>query len=231
MGNYTSSPYVAQANSAANQFGIDPAIFSGLIEAESSWNPNATPGTTSAWGLTQLTKGTAAGLGVNQYDPTQNLQGGAKYLSQLYNKFGNYTQALAAYHDGPGAIGLHGGYDYAANVLARAKKYVGGDGTSNGIIDTATNAVKSFASDIIGNVLPDGSIKLSNGPGGLLSAGGLLGNCGPLDFVCHLKNWLGETSFVQRLALYILGTIFIVGGIAFLGLGYKPQDLAKAALA
>ncbi len=48
--------------------------------------------------------GTAQLLRVNPHDPKQNLEGGARYLSQQYRKFGNWRLALAAYNAGPGAV-------------------------------------------------------------------------------------------------------------------------------
>lgn len=59
----------------------------------------------------QLMPSTAASLGVsNPLDPTQNINGGAKYLSQLYKQFGgNIPETLAAYNAGPGAVQQYGG--------------------------------------------------------------------------------------------------------------------------
>lgn len=54
----------------------------------------------------QLMPSTAASLGVsNPLDPAQNINGGAKYLAQLYKQFGdNIPETLAAYNAGPGAV-------------------------------------------------------------------------------------------------------------------------------
>lgn len=56
------------------------------------------------------------------------------------------------------------------------------------------------------------------------------GECG-LNPICYLKNWLEETGFVQRLALFIVAMVLIIGGIAFLAKGYSPIDIAKKAVA
>ena len=62
-----------------------------------------------ARGLAQLMPGTAARLGVDASDPVQNLEGGARYLRMMYNTFGSWRLALAAYNAGPGAVAKYGG--------------------------------------------------------------------------------------------------------------------------
>lgn len=95
---------------AAERHGVDPALFTALVHAESAFNPQARSHA-GAMGLTQLMPGTARGLGVTDpWDPKQNLDGGAKYLSQMLRQFdGDVNLALAAYNAGPGAVRRHGG--------------------------------------------------------------------------------------------------------------------------
>ena len=52
---------------------------------------------------------TARRLGVDPFDPYQNLDGGARYLRQQYEEFGTWRLALAAYNAGPGAVQRYGG--------------------------------------------------------------------------------------------------------------------------
>ena len=62
-----------------------------------------------AIGLAQLMPDTARLLRVDPNDPAQNLQGGARYLRMMYERFGSWRLALAAYNAGPGAVESHGG--------------------------------------------------------------------------------------------------------------------------
>ena len=102
VGHYN-GPLVSVARSAARKHGVPEDLFLRLVQQESGWNAAAIS-TKGAMGLAQLMPGTARLLGVNPRDPAQNLEGGARYLKQQYNKFGNWPHALAAYNAGPGAV-------------------------------------------------------------------------------------------------------------------------------
>ncbi|TBN43964.1 lytic transglycosylase domain-containing protein [Paracoccus subflavus] len=102
------SDFIPLARQAARQHGIPEDLFLRLVQQESGWNPRARSHK-GATGLAQLMPGTAAKLGVNPHDPAQNLQGGARYLRMMYNQFGNWRLALAAYNAGPGAVQKYGG--------------------------------------------------------------------------------------------------------------------------
>lgn len=97
------SQYLPHARAAARKHGIPEDLFLRLVQQESGWNAGARSHK-GATGLAQLMPGTAAKLGVNPNDPVQNLEGGARYLRMMYNTFGDWRLALAAYNAGPGAV-------------------------------------------------------------------------------------------------------------------------------
>jgi soluble lytic murein transglycosylase-like protein len=103
-----SGVYAGMARNAARRHGIPEDLFLRLVQQESNFNPRAIS-TKGAIGLAQLMPGTARDLRVDPNDPEQNLDGGARYLSEQYRKFGNWRLALAAYNAGPGAVEKHRG--------------------------------------------------------------------------------------------------------------------------
>jgi soluble lytic murein transglycosylase-like protein len=101
-------PYLAMAKSAARRYGVPEDLFLRLVQQESGWNAKALSHA-GAIGLAQLMPGTAKVLRVNPHDPYENLDGGARYLSQQYRTFKSWRLALAAYNAGPQAVKKYGG--------------------------------------------------------------------------------------------------------------------------
>jgi hypothetical protein len=186
------------AGSIADSYGLDRSVFFGLIDTESGWNVNADAPGSTAYGFTQLLAGTAKGLGVNRFDPVQNLNGGAKYLSSMINKFG-LERGLAAYHDGPGAIGLHGGFAYAKKVLGKAQGYLNTGKHLLGLDKGGVGAALNMAVPGLGSVT-DGL--------------GITGSC---DWFCQFKQWILDSGFFKRLALAILAFIVLAAAFALIG--------------
>jgi soluble lytic murein transglycosylase-like protein len=100
--------YKPMAEAAARKYGVPVNLFNRLVQQESGWNPRA-KSSAGAYGLAQLMPATARTLGVNRKDPRQNLEGGARYLAQMYRKFGSWRLALAAYNAGPQAVAKYNG--------------------------------------------------------------------------------------------------------------------------
>jgi soluble lytic murein transglycosylase-like protein len=130
-GNSDSTAYDATIAQAAARYGLDPAVLHGLIQQESGFNPSA-HSSAGALGLTQLMPSTAASLGVTEpLNPTQSIEGGARYLSEMLSRFGgNTADALAAYNAGASAVEQYGGVppyaetqEYVAKVMANANAY------------------------------------------------------------------------------------------------------------
>ncbi len=101
-------PYMDLAREAARRHNIPEDLFLRLVHQESRWNPQAVSHA-GARGLAQLMPDTARLLGVDPDDPRQNLEGGARYLRMMHDRFGNWRLALAAYNAGPEAVARHGG--------------------------------------------------------------------------------------------------------------------------
>ncbi|PUB19347.1 lytic transglycosylase domain-containing protein [Yoonia sediminilitoris] len=101
-------PHLVAARAAARANRVPEDLFLRLVQQESGWNPRARSHK-GAIGLAQLMPQTARLLRVDPTIAAQNLEGGARYLRQQYEKFGNWRLALAAYNAGPGAVEKYGG--------------------------------------------------------------------------------------------------------------------------
>ncbi|GAA4738645.1 hypothetical protein GCM10023350_23730 [Nocardioides endophyticus] len=98
------TPYASLFEGAAARYGVSADLLSAVAKQESGYNPSVTSHA-GAQGLMQLMPATAQGLGVtNAYDPGQAVDGAARLLSSLLDRFGSTELALAAYNAGPGAV-------------------------------------------------------------------------------------------------------------------------------
>jgi hypothetical protein len=133
-------------------FGIPEAFMRAIIKTESDYDPNVVS-SAGAQGLMQLLPETARQMGViNNFDPRQNIMGGARYLQVLARRFCHTPAAsddaqrpgerltvcstdekikvVAGYHAGPGAVEKYGGippYEttrmYVGMVMRRYEQY------------------------------------------------------------------------------------------------------------
>lgn len=106
-GNYKGE-FLEVAKEVARRHNVPEDLFLRLVQQESGWNPSAVS-VKGATGLAQLMPDTADFLGVDMNDPAENLEGGARYLRMMYDRFGSWRLALAAYNAGPLAVEEHGG--------------------------------------------------------------------------------------------------------------------------
>jgi len=98
------SQYVAIAQQDAIAVGISPDYFVRQINNESGFNPNA-DSPAGAVGIAQFLPGTAAGLGINPWDPIQALREAAQLMANYAHQYGgDYAKALAAYNGGTGTV-------------------------------------------------------------------------------------------------------------------------------
>jgi len=104
----TANPYGALFQTAASKYGLPASVLQAVAKEESGFDPKAVS-RAGAEGLMQLMPSTAAGLGVDPFDPAQAVDGAARLLSNNLRRFGSLDSALAAYNAGPGAVQEYGG--------------------------------------------------------------------------------------------------------------------------
>jgi soluble lytic murein transglycosylase-like protein len=114
-----------EIRSAAEYNAVEESLIRAIIHAESAYQPDARS-PKGAQGLMQLMPTTAAELNVaNPFDPAENIEGGARYLSQLLAQFkGDLDLATAAYNAGPNAVEKYGGippYDETQEYVRRVR--------------------------------------------------------------------------------------------------------------
>ncbi|AFJ47258.1 lytic transglycosylase domain-containing protein [Shimwellia blattae] len=127
---------------AGARHGIPGGLMTALSSKESSHNPNAVS-RAGATGLTQVMPATYRGMGYTDeqmQNPEYQADAGARYLAKMYQRFGNWRDALQAYHDGPGNMekALKGQYQPGPEgrqyVDKRFDEWTGGNPTTD---DTA----------------------------------------------------------------------------------------------
>jgi hypothetical protein len=180
--------YKKQAAEIANKYGIPVDMFLRMIGQESNYDPTAVSGK-GAYGLTQLMPGTAEELGVDPTDPLQNMDGGARYLKQQYDRFGTWPLALAAYNAGPRKVKEAGGIpdyretrNYVAKIMQGGNPQLSSTGapppnpwTTNspagvkptapfrGLLDSQQQAISSYPKDPYSEMSPMESFLVSQG--------------------------------------------------------------------
>jgi soluble lytic murein transglycosylase-like protein len=103
------APYRDLIQAASSRYKVDADLITSVIAAESNFDPKAIS-RRNARGLMQLLPETAARLGVkNVFDPSDNIDGGTRYLRDLLQRYRNdLALTLAAYNAGPERVRQYG---------------------------------------------------------------------------------------------------------------------------
>lgn len=123
-------PYADELNAAAAQYRIDPRMLAAVAKAESGFDPATidcrTASSAGAQGLMQIMPDTARAWSVNACDPRQAIPAAARELRRLFDRFGAWSLAWAAYNAGEGAVEQFGGippYSETQTYVSRIQQY------------------------------------------------------------------------------------------------------------
>ena len=120
-------PYLSAFTQAAQKYNVPINVLIGLAEQESRFKPTAL-GVQTQWGrakgLMQYLDSTAAGMGINPYDPVQSIDAAARQLRERLDK--GYSMIDATREHFAGTDRKKWGtktHNYGIEVMQRAQKY------------------------------------------------------------------------------------------------------------
>lgn len=117
--------YDGYIRTASDRTGLSAEFIKAIAVAESRMNPRAVS-PAGAQGLMQIIPSTQRTLGVTDpFDPEQSIRAGADYLDQLYDRFGTYELAAAAYNAGPEAVARAGGVPNYSETRTYVSRVIG----------------------------------------------------------------------------------------------------------
>jgi soluble lytic murein transglycosylase-like protein len=125
-------PYLEAIAAAESRYGVPANLLARQLDIESAhFAPDVIDGSrispTGDVGIAQFQPATAAELGVDPTDPFASIDAAARYDRQLFDQFGAWDAALAAYNWGQGNVQRKGisaapasTVAYYSNILAAA---------------------------------------------------------------------------------------------------------------
>ena len=124
---YSSEKYDELISDASERTGVAFPLLKAIIKAESDFDPYAVS-KKGATGLMQIMPQNFQPLGIEDpFDPWQNINAGARYFKQMYDRFkGKLALSLAAYNAGPTAVDRYKTippYEETEEYVRRVMKY------------------------------------------------------------------------------------------------------------
>jgi soluble lytic murein transglycosylase len=124
---YSSEKYDDLISDASERYGVAFPLLKAIIKAESDFDPYAVS-KKGATGLMQIMPENFELLGLEDpFDPWQNINAGARYFKQMYDRFkGKLALSLAAYNAGPTAVDRYKTippYEETEEYVRRVLKY------------------------------------------------------------------------------------------------------------
>jgi hypothetical protein len=201
----SASIYQSYAAEEAAAYGVPQSLFSDVLQAESSFNPNAYNPQSGATGIAQFLPSTAANAGYgiapfNPSDPFASIKAAAQYLAGLFaspNNPNGWTGALAAY-SGQGFSGT----PYPGNAA------IAGDLSALGGSAQAPAGVTSPTSGGTSGGAATGSSGSGLSPSSWLSPPSWLS---PSWWLSAIGSFLG--GYASRAALIVLAILLLLGAI------------------
>lgn len=104
--------YAGMVSAAESKYGLPDGLLARLLWQESRYREDIITGQVAspvgALGIAQFMPSTARDFGIDPLNPAQAIDAAGKYLKQLFNRFGTWSEALAAYNWGQGNVARKG---------------------------------------------------------------------------------------------------------------------------
>lgn len=120
-----STPWAALLQSVESSLGIPATLLTRMAWIESRFNPGAYNAKSGATGIMQIVP--AVHAGVDAKNPQAAIPYAGNFLKQLYNQFGDWEKAIAAYNWGPGNLQkdiAKNGANWKAGLPAETANYI-----------------------------------------------------------------------------------------------------------